>query len=170
VILPKRFQHFPRDPPHIARSDAQLASHPASIVLAGRRRGRIAMDTITLSKSRAGNALEGLALSVICQAFPTFVSAAMMLQLAFEAHFIGDPIRPTVFVPLASLFSALLARWLGPKYPDRFKHAYEPAFFDAKLSFADKLATWRERPATSVQLVSNVTMLSVLAAALLSLG
>jgi hypothetical protein len=54
---------------------------------------------------------------------------------------------------------------LAPKFPRLFKNSYEPLFFDARLSFADKLAQWRAQPAVSLQLVTNVMMLSVLAVA-----
>jgi len=42
--------------------------------------------------------------------------------------------------------------------------------FDPTLSFADKIVTWRERPTTSVQLVTMMIMLSLLAVAVVSMG
>ena len=56
--------------------------------------------------------------------------------------------------------------WL-PNLRDRRRHknSYEPLFFDVSLSFAQKIEKWRVPPATSVQLVTNVRILSLLAVA-----
>jgi hypothetical protein len=128
------------------------------------------MTTVTLSKSRVLNTLEGIALTAILQAFPTFASAVMILKLAHEHRLTSDPSRAMVFVPLASLISALLAWTFGPKFPRVFKTAYEPAFFDATLAFSEKVARWRARPETSLQLVTSVIMMSLLAVAVASLA
>ena len=62
---------------------------------------------------------------------------------------------------VAALFYALLTPWLARKFPNRFRHGYEPLFFDASLSFIEKIARWRTQPVTSLQLVTNVMLLAV---------
>ena len=74
-----------------------------------------------------------------------------------------------IFVALASLFFALAMLFLAPRFPKFFKN-YEPHFFDASLSFGEKPAQWRAQPKTSLQLVTTVTMLSLLAVAVVSVG
>jgi len=74
------------------------------------------------------------------------------------------------FVVAASTFHGLLTPWLAPKFPKFFKNSYEPLFFDARLSFAEKLSQWRAQPVVSLQLVTQVMMLSVLAVGVVSLS
>ena len=57
-----------------------------------------------------------------------------------------------------------------PKLPARFRQGYEPVFFDATLSFSEKIAQWRIQPAASLQLVTSVIMISVLALGVVSMG
>ena len=66
-----------------------------------------------------------------------------------------------VFVVMASIFHGLFTPWLAPKFPKFFRHGYEPLFFNAGLSFAEKIAKWRVRPTTSEQLVTSELMLAV---------
>ena len=75
-----------------------------------------------------------------------------------------------IFVVLASFFHALMVPWLAPKFPKLFEPSYEPLFFDASLSFAEKVVRWRTQPMASLQLLSNVVMLSLLAVAVVSVG
>jgi hypothetical protein len=135
----------------------------------GRSREGVAMNDVSVAKSAVLNVVEGLTLIAICQAFPTFASTVMMLKLAHDHQIVDDPARAAIFVPLASLLFALLTGYLGPKFP-RFFKTYEPAFFDPTLSFTDKIVTWRERPSTSVQLVTVMILLSLLAVAVVSMG
>jgi len=128
------------------------------------------MTTIAAAKSRLLNVIEGIILTAICQGFPTFAIAVMALKLSREHRIVGDPGGAAIFVTLASLFSALLTCCLGPKFPRFFKASYEPAFFDAALPFDDKVTTWRERPATSVQLIATVIVLSLLAVGVAGMG
>lgn len=65
---------------------------------------------------------------------------------------------------------ALATPWLGPKFPRWFKTSYEPLFFDATLSLSERLSRWQTQPATSLQLVTNVALLSLLAVGVVSLG
>ena len=84
---------------------------------------------------------------------------------SFEAR-----LRLGQFVVLASIFHALATPWLGSKFPKFFKNGYELLFFDASLSFAEKIAQWRTQPVTSLQLVTTVLMLSLLAVGVASVG
>ena len=127
------------------------------------------MKAITVAKSAALNLLEGLTLVIICHALPTFATTVMMLKLAREPRIVGDSGGAAVFVSIASVLFALIVCTLGPKFP-RFFKTYEPAFLDPTLSFTDKIVTWRERPMTSVQLVTTMILLSLLAVAVVSMG
>jgi hypothetical protein len=51
-----------------------------------------------------------------------------------------------------------------------FKHSYEPLFFNVSLSFVEKIEKWRAQPTTSLQLVTNVLLLSLLAVGVMSMG
>lgn len=122
------------------------------------------MTAITAPKSTMLNRLEGFALTAILQAFPSFTAAALLMKLA--RHDIAGGVL--LFVISTSVLHGLFTPWLAPKFPKFFQHGYEPLFFDASLSFSEKIARWRERPATSVQLVTTVLMLALLAVAVAS--
>ena len=119
------------------------------------------MTAITAAKSSAQNRLEGFALTAILQGFPSFVAAALLLKLV--RHDIAGGV--VLFVVLTSVLHGLFTPWLAPKFPKFFRHGYEPLFFNASLSFGVKIEKWRERPTTSVQLVTSVLMLALLAVA-----
>ena len=123
------------------------------------------MNAAIAPKSRSQNRLEGFALTVLLQGFPTFAGAALLLKLAH--HEIAGGV--VVFVAMASIFHGLLAPWLAPKFPKFFKYSYEPLFFNAGLKFIEKIEKWRAQPTTSLQLVTNVLMLSLLAVAVVSM-
>ncbi|TYO62993.1 hypothetical protein FXV83_29765 [Bradyrhizobium hipponense] len=128
------------------------------------------MATIAAArKSRLHNALEGLALTATLQSFPTFATAAMLLKLFGNRDLVGDP-GVAIFVAVASLAHALLAVAFGPSFPGFFKTIYEPKFFEAHLSLADKITEWRTQPIASLQLVAIVLMLSVMAVVVASVG
>jgi hypothetical protein len=127
------------------------------------------MNAITSSKSPALNRLEGMALTALLQAMPTYAGAAMLLKL-FSSQTIGYVGGAAAFVVLTTFFHALLTPWLAPKYPRFFKNSYEPLFFDASLSVSEKVMRWRIQPMASLQLLANVVMLSVLGVAVLSVG
>jgi len=122
------------------------------------------MNAIAAPKSSALNRLEGFALTFLLQGFPTFASAALLLKLV--RHDIAGVV---LFVALTSVLHGLFTPWLAPKFPKLFRHGYEPLFFNAGLSFAEKIAKWRERPTTSVQLVTSELMLALLAVAVVSM-
>ena len=128
------------------------------------------MNAIAAPKSHAQNRLEGFALTAIFQALPTFTAAVLMMKLVGASEIVGHPGGAAGFVVLAMLFHALATTWLGPKFPRFFKNAYEPLFYDASLSFSEKIARWRTQPVASLQLVTTVMLLSLLAVAVLSLG
>jgi hypothetical protein len=123
------------------------------------------MNAIVAPKSSALNRLEGFALTFLLQGFPTFASAALLLKLAHHEIAGGG----VLFVVMASIFHGLLTPWLAPKFPKYFKHGYEPLYFNASLSFVEKIEKWRAQPATSLQLVTNVLLLSLLAVAVVSM-
>ena len=74
-----------------------------------------------------------------------------------------------LFVVLTSVLHGLFTPWLAPKFPKFLGHGYEPLFFNAGLSFAGKIEKWRAQPTTSLQLVTNVLMLSLLAVGVASM-
>ncbi|MDH6264025.1 hypothetical protein [Bradyrhizobium sp. BR13661] len=128
------------------------------------------MATIAAAKkSRLRNALEGFALTVILQSFPTFAAAALLLKLCGNHDLVGDP-GVAIFVALAALAHATVAVTLGPSIPALFKTLYEPTFFDCTLSLPDKIMEWRTHPAASLQLLAIVLMLSVMAVVTASVG
>lgn len=120
-------------------------------------------------KSRLHNAIEGLALTTTLQSFPTFAAAAFLLKLIGNHDLVGDP-GVAIFVAIASLAHALAAVSLGPTFPAFFKTVYEPKFFEAHLSLADKITAWRTQPVASLQLMTIVLLLSVMAVVTASVG
>ena len=126
------------------------------------------MDAITTPKSPQTNRLEGFVLTALFQGFPTFAAAALMLKLVGSHEIVGH--GAVIFVVLAALFYALLTPWLARTLPKRFVPGYEPLFFDASLPFIEKIARWRTQPVTSLQLVTNVMLLSLLAVGVASVG
>ena len=71
---------------------------------------------------------------------------------------------------MASIFHGLLTPWLARKFPKFCKRGYEPLFFNAGLSFVEKIEKWRAQPTTSLQHVTNVLLLSLLAVGVVSLS
>ena len=75
-----------------------------------------------------------------------------------------------IFVAIASLAHALIAVTLGPSFPVLLKTVYEPKFFEAHLSLSDKITAWRTQPVASLQLMTIVLLLSVMAVVTASVG
>jgi hypothetical protein len=121
------------------------------------------------AKSPGQNRLEGFALTALFMGFPIYAGAVLILKLIGAPEIVGDRWGAAIFVPLASLVHALIARWLGPKFPNIVKHGYEPVFFDPDLSFSEKIAQWRMKPTVSIELVSNLLLLSLLAVGVASI-
>jgi len=128
------------------------------------------MDAMSAPKSPRTNRLEGFALTALFQGFPTFAAAALMLKFVGSHEIVGQRYGAAIFVVLAALFYALITPSLARKFPNRFRHGYEPLFFDASLPFIEKIARWRTQPVTSLQLVTNVMLLSLLAVGVASVG
>lgn len=124
---------------------------------------------IAARKSRLQNLLEGFALTAVFQSFPGFAAASLLLKLSGSHDLVGDP-GVAIFVVSASLIHALLASTLGSKFPSLCKTVYEPIFFDNRLSLSEKITDWRTQPTASLQLVTIVMMLSVLAVVFASMG
>ncbi len=120
-------------------------------------------------KSRPRNALEGFALTVILQSFPTFAAAALLLKLCANHDLVGDP-GVAIFVVVASLIHATIAVTIGSSFAVFAKILYEPSFFDGTLSLSDKITEWRTHPVASLQLVAIVLLLSVMAVVSASVG
>ncbi|WP_246667277.1 hypothetical protein [Bradyrhizobium sp. UNPA324] len=64
----------------------------------------------------------------------------------------------------------MLAVTLGPSFPAFFKTVYEPKFLEAHLSLTNKITAWRTQPVASLQLVTLVLLLSVMAVVTASVG
>jgi hypothetical protein len=128
------------------------------------------MNAVATPKSPALNLLEGMMLTAAVQAFPTFTAAALLVKLSGSEAIVGRPGGAAIFIVLATLFQTLAVTWLGPRIPRVFKNIYEPLFYDATLSFSEKIARWRVQPVASLQLLTTVMMLSLLAAAVVSTG
>lgn len=127
------------------------------------------MNAITAPKSSAQNRLEGFALSAVFQGLPTFAAAVLMLKMIGAPEIVGSRGGAAIFVVLASLTYALIAPRLAVWFP-RMQNGHEPLFYDASLSVSDKIAQWRSKPKVSLQLVTSMIMLSLLAVAVASAG
>lgn len=128
------------------------------------------MNAISAPKSPQANWLEGFALTAIFQGFPSFAAAVLVLKMIGTHQTFGHGYGAAIFVVSATLLSALITTSLARKFPNRFMHRYEPLFFDASLSFSEKIARWRIQPVASLQLVGTVTLLSLLAVGVASVG
>ena len=128
------------------------------------------MNASAAPKSSQQNRLEGFALTCILNGFPTYASAALMLKLMGVREIVGERWGAAIFVALASLFHGLLAPWLAAKFPgSSFTQAYAPCFFDETRTFCEKIEQWRMQPMVSMQLVSSLLMLSLLAVGVASI-
>lgn len=126
------------------------------------------MNAIAAPKSSARNRLEGFALTAILQGMPTFAAAVLVLKMIGAPEIVGDRYGAAIYVVLASLVYAAITPLLAARFPKRFAGAYAPMFFDAGLSFSEKIAQWRSQPTVSLQLMTTMIMLSLLAVAVVS--
>lgn len=126
------------------------------------------MNAIAVSKSSRQNRLEGIALTAIFQGLPNLAAVALLYKLT-GSH-VAEKGGVVIFVVLGSIVQGLFTPWLAANFPRLARHSYEPLFFDANLSFAEKITRWRTQPTTSLQLVTNLLMLSLLAVGVASLG
>ena len=125
------------------------------------------MNAIAAPKSSAQNRLEGLALTAVFQGLPTFAAAVLMLKVIGAREIVGERGGTAIFVLFASIVYALLAPKLASWFP-RMRNGHEQLFYDASLSVSDKVAQWRTQPKVSLQLVTTVIMLSLLAVVVVS--
>ena len=102
------------------------------------------MNTIVAVKLPRRNCLDGYALTAMFQGLPMFAGIVLCLKLMGAPEIKGHRWGAAIFVVLASLIHALLVPWLAPKFPKLIRHGYEPLFFDASLSFTDKIAQWQQ--------------------------
>jgi len=128
------------------------------------------MNAIAAPKSPARNRLEGFALTAILQGLPTFAATVLLLKMVGTPEIVGDRYGAAIFVVFASLVYAAITPWLAARFPKRFAPAYAPMFFDARLSFSEKVTQWRSQPAVSLQLMTTTIMMSLLAVAVVSVG
>jgi hypothetical protein len=98
------------------------------------------MNVIAAPKSHCINQLEGMALTAIFQGFPTFAAAALLLKLVCSHEIVGERGGAAIFVALVTLFYELFTPYLARKFPKLCKNGPDPLFFDASLSFAEKIA------------------------------
>lgn len=117
------------------------------------------MPFITASKSAPFNWLEGFALTTVLQGFPIFAAASLMVKLLGDSR--GG--NHVLTIAMASVFYSIFVISVGCAFP-RVRSGYEAELFDASLSFSEKIARWRAKPATSMQLMASVLLLSLLAA------
>jgi len=89
------------------------------------------------AKSASQNRLEGFALTALFQGFPTFAAAALMLSLP-AATKSSPALRRRDLRRAGHAVLRLLTPWLARKFPNRFRHGYEPLFFDASLSLSKR--------------------------------
>ena len=94
-------------------------------------------------KPRALSQFEGMVLSAVFQAFPTFTAAALLVKLSGVSSMTSHGESVVTFIILAVLFQSIAVTCLGPHFPRFFKQAYEPLFYDATLSLGEKIARWR---------------------------
>ena len=127
------------------------------------------MNAISESKMPSQNRLEGFVLTTLFHGFPTYAAAVLMIKLMGAHEIVGQPGGAAIFVVLTSLLHGMLTPWLGPKFPKFVKQGYEPLFFDASLPFSEKIARWRVQPMASLQLVTTVMLMSVLAVGVASI-
>jgi hypothetical protein len=132
--------------------------------------GANAMNAVVNPKPRVLSQLEGMTLTAIFLAFPIFTTAVLLVKLSGASELTSRPGGVTLFITLAVSFHTFSVTWLGPCFPRFFKNAYEPLFYDATLSFSEKIARWRVQPAASLQLLTTMMMFSVLALAVVSVG
>jgi hypothetical protein len=122
------------------------------------------MNAIAAPKSAWMNRLEGFALIAMFQGFPTMASLALLLKL------VGGKGGGAIFVLQTTLGYALVTLLLARIFPAPSKYGCEPLFFDASLSFTEKIVKWLTQPATSPYLLTTLILMALLAVGVASLG
>jgi hypothetical protein len=126
------------------------------------------MIAISHPKSSALNRLEGFALTALLGGLPTAAITLLTVRLMGNSDIFAVHGGAATVAILMSLFYGLIGPPLGRNFPKRFKYGYEPSFYDADLSIAEKIAQWRVKPLASVQLLSIALVLSLLVVCALS--
>ena len=106
------------------------------------------MNTVSPRKSRALSQFEGMALTAVFQAFPTFTAAALLVKLSCLSSMTSHAESVVTFIVLAVLFQTIAVTSLGSRFPRFFKQAYEPLFYDTTLSLGDSSGDVRMRSGT----------------------
>jgi hypothetical protein len=134
----------------------------------GPLRGDAAMNAVTAPKSDRMNRFEGFALIGLLQGFPIFASTVLLMKLMGNHQIVGNRFGAAILVALATPVYAWLTPVMVRKFPKLFRNSHEPVFYDASLSFSEKIVQWRTQPKASSQLLATVIMLSLLAVAVAS--
>lgn len=112
----------------------------------------------------------GVLLVAVVFGLPTFAGAALLLKLFDSDVVVRDGHGVVPFVVMASLFTGLMAGWLGPRHPKLFVGSYEPAFFDASLSVRDKITRWLAEPRCQRRVLTSMLMLAMLSVMVMAKG
>jgi hypothetical protein len=124
------------------------------------------MDADTIVKSRLMNQLEGMALTTLFKALPTFTIARLCMKLLLPGvfHFPGGGV---IFIAASSLIYVASVAHSASRHP--LSRAREQLFFVPSFSFAEKIAHWLAEPAAMRQLVRQMLILELLAVLLLGI-
>ncbi|MGJ5007054.1 hypothetical protein ACQR05_04750 [Bradyrhizobium oligotrophicum] len=127
----------------------------------------VASPSTSAPKAALLNLLEGMALTALFQAIPTYAGAALILKLAH-----CTALRPGIigFVASATIIHVLMTSAAGPRFQRLLRQAYAAEFYDATLGVADKVQRWRTQHEGSLQLLSSTVMLALLSVAVLATG
>ncbi|MGJ4973106.1 hypothetical protein ACQR1N_31635 [Bradyrhizobium sp. HKCCYLRH1073] len=127
----------------------------------------VASPSTSAPKAPLLNLFEGMALTALFQAIPTYAGAALILKLAHSTA-----LRPGIigFVASATIIHVLMTSAAGPRFQRVLKQAYAAVFYDATLGLADKVLRWRTQPEASLQLLGSTVMLALLSVAVLAMG
>jgi hypothetical protein len=112
----------------------------------------------------------GVMLVAVAFGLPTFAGAALLLKLFGSDVVVRDSHGIVPFVIMTSLFTGLMAGWLGPRYPKLFIGSYEPVFFDASLSMSDKIMRWLAEPRCQRRVLTSMLMLAMLSVMVMAKG
>ena len=104
------------------------------------------MNAVTAPKSDRINRFERFALIACCRDFPIFASTVLLMKLMGSHQIVSERYGAAIFVALATPVYAWVTPVLVRKFPKLFRNSHEPVFYDASLSFSEKIAQWRTQP------------------------
>src|SRR5262249_33013799 len=150
------------------RRIAETGSAAMSAIAAPKSRTMNWLEGVTLCapNPRPRTCLEGCALAAILQALPPFTGAALFPKTAASIHIAPQPGSAAFFVLTTSILYAMLTPYVAAIFPRLFGKSYEPLFFDASLSFPEKVLRWRTQPMASLHLPAHTIIPSRLPAPL----